>query len=453
MARLPSFADTWRASVAGVDLSPPLNVWLTRGTHAVTGVGPISTRLPALIGFSVALWTVFAVLHRRAGLTAATSGALLLFFTAGLRYAAEARAYGVMMGLAAVALYAWLEAAAGRRRFLQVPLLGVALAASLWNHYFGILVFAPVVAGEVVRLIQNRRLDAPIAAAIAAAAVAAVPLLPLVAVASQQRSTFWSGRTSHVGIADGYGFLLAPMLEPPFLAAAIVIAAFIGAAAMMHRIAPDVRRVCAHEAVALTVGLVIPLLGLVLGFVTSAVVPRYFLSAIPFIGIVLPLAIWRANTRRSPAPLVACAFLIVLTGINIADASRLRFRDPVAGRSVLLESLRSPSPTVVSSSLQFLQLWYYAPADLRGRMVYLADPSEALERSGSDTIDRGYLALSRWTAVPIETFEAFANRFPGFRVYEAGSGWLLGKLEENGAAIEEIEQEPGGRLVQVTLRR
>ncbi len=86
-------------------------------------------------------------------------------------------------------------------------------------------------------------------------------------------------------------------------------------------------------------------------------------------------------------------------------------------------------------------------------MVYLADPPEALRLSGSDTIDRGYVALSRWTSVPIEPYESFVARHTGFRVYEAGSGWLLAKLEASGAGIEEIGRDPAGKLFQVTLPR
>ena len=129
------------------------------------------------------------------------------------------------------------------------------------------------------------------------------------------------------------------------------------------------------------------------------------------------------------------------------------FRHPVADRAVLLNSLKTPVPTVVSSSLQYLQLWYYTPPELRGRLVYLADPQEALHRSGSDTIDRGYIALSRWTSVTVEPYESFVARHSSFRVYEAGSGWLLAKLEGSGAAIEEIGRDSAGRLFQVTLSR
>ena len=454
LSRLPSLADTWRASADGADLSPPLNLWLTRAAHVPGGVGLIATRFPALLGFFVAMVSVFAVLRRRAGTAAAVTGALTLFFTAGFRYAAEARGYGVMMGLCGIAFYAWTEAAAGRRRWLYVPVLGVALAASVWNHYFGVLVFVPVVVGEAVRFLQRHRLDLPVAAAIAGGVILAVPLYPLMTVAAAQRSGFWAGRATTPGIPDIYRFLLAPMLESAFLTTIAVVIAFTGLAAIRRRSMPgEGRRVPAHEAAALAAGVAIPIFGLVLSWsIAGVLVPRYLLSAIVPIGIALPLILWRVNTHRSPAEALACALLIMLAAVGFAHDPP-PFLHPVANRAVLLNSLKTPAPTVVSSSLQFLQLWYYTPPELKGRMVYLADPPEALRLSGSDTIDRGYIALARWAPVPVEPYESFVARHSTFRVYEAGSGWLLAKLEASGAVIEEIGRDSGGRLFQVTLSR
>src|SRR5215207_3751656 len=74
MSRLPTLGAMWEASAAGVDLSPPLNLWLTRIVHAAIGVGNPQTRIPAVLGFALAIAVTFAVLLRRAGATAALSG-------------------------------------------------------------------------------------------------------------------------------------------------------------------------------------------------------------------------------------------------------------------------------------------------------------------------------------------------------------------------------------------
>ena len=454
LSRLPSLADTWRAGLDGVDLSPPLNLWLTRAAHATAGEGLVATRLPPLLGFYLAIVAVFAVVKRRAGTVAAAIGVLLMFFTAGLRYAAEARGYGLMMGLSAVTLFAWMEAAAGRRRHVCLPLLGVALAASLWNHYFGVLVFVPVVAGELARVLRDRRLDLGVACAIVCALAAAVPLRPLAAIASQQGSSFWSRAITPGQIVETYHFLLAPMFERPVImiaAAGVVLALVARVTGWRRAMEPSISL---HEAVALLAGLCLPVMGFVLGrFVTGVEVPRYLLSTIPAIAMALPLLFNRISGARWPVELVVCVALAAVASFEAVRSDRPRFSNPVAERTIFNTSLRSPSPTVVSSSLRFLQLWFYSPPDLKVRMRYLVDPREALTRTGSDTIDRGYLALSRWTALPVEPYQHFADTHPAFRVYEAGSGWLLGKLEADKALIEEVAQEPGAKLYQVTLQR
>jgi hypothetical protein len=69
-----------------------------------------------------------------------------------------------------------MEASAGRRRRLYIPLLAVALAASIWNHYYGVLALAPVAGGELVRVLRRGRPDLPIWAALGTALLSAVPL-------------------------------------------------------------------------------------------------------------------------------------------------------------------------------------------------------------------------------------------------------------------------------------
>jgi hypothetical protein len=457
MSRQPSLAAMWSAAEDGVDLSPPLNAVITRGVHAVFGVGHVWTRIPPLAGFSIAVCVIFLLLYRRAGTTAALTGALLPFVTAGLRFASEARPYGLMMGLAAISLYCWMEAAAGRHRPVNLVLLAIAIAASIWNHYFGVLVIAPIVAGECVRVAATRRIDRGVAMALGAGIVAALPLYGLAAASAAQRSTFWA-RVSWSQLPDAYVFILNALWSVP--AAVIAVALALVLALWRRKIDGDVgaRTIASHEAVAIAAAIAVPLLAVLIGrFATGVFIPRYALAAVPGLSIAIALATWRLNVRRSPAELLLCVALACVVAADTRSAivrARDGVLDPLAGRTALIESLRGATPTVMSSSLQFLQFWYYLPPELKPRLHYLADPQRAFTRTGSDTIDRGYLALARWSAVAVDPFETYVQRHPGFRVYEAGSGWLIDELIERGAAVEEITHDPaGGRLFQVTLRQ
>src|SRR5262245_62003007 len=76
----------WRASLDGFDLAPPLNTILTKMAHAVWGVGPVATRLPAIAGFWSACLILFVIVRRRANVLAALSAALIPIFSGAFWY-------------------------------------------------------------------------------------------------------------------------------------------------------------------------------------------------------------------------------------------------------------------------------------------------------------------------------------------------------------------------------
>ena len=454
VSTLPSLRAMWAAALNGVDLSAPLSVWLTHGVHTVADVGPVTTRLPALCGFYIAVLAVFWLLRPRVGTAGAISGSLLLLFTAAPRYAAEARGYGLMVGLFACVLLLWMEAAGGRRRAVYVPLLSVALAASVWNHYYGVLAFAPVVAGEAARLFRRRRADVPMAAAIGAALLATIPLLPLMRVASAQRHTFWVANAPGQELLGLHQFLIQPLLDEPLLLTAIVFALVVSrlpwprhsrsAAGLQH-----------HEGVAVLVALTIPLLGFLLGrFVTGGLAPRYILSGAVAISIAVPIALTHGRRRIVLAEfllLIALAIGGLTEAISAWYPARAPMVHPVLSRPLLISSLRQPGPTVISGSLQFLPLWYYTPQPLRPKLRYLASTEQAFRWTRSDTIDRGYQALARTVSIPAVEYETFTGNQRRFRVYDSGSGWLLDALNGAGASVELEGAEPGGRLWRVRM--
>src|SRR5262249_50102785 len=122
---------------------------------------------------------------------------------------------------------AWTEAAAGRRRALNLAILGISLAAGLWNHYFAALVYAPIAVGELVRTIRSRRIGRPLWIAVALSLVAVLPLYRLLRLSASQSGSFWSRPSIH-DIPATYTFLYGSLLESPFnwaLAAILILVA------------------------------------------------------------------------------------------------------------------------------------------------------------------------------------------------------------------------------------
>jgi hypothetical protein len=457
MSSLPSAGAIWTASLDGADLSPPLNTWLTRVVHAAFGIGPIATRLPALLGFWTMALVVFQMLRRRANVTVAVVGLFLPCFTAAYRYSYEARGYGLMLGLFALSLFAWSEAARGRRRKVYLPLLAVTLAAAFWTHYYAAATLAVLATGELVRLWQSRRPDWGTWGAVGAGLIAALPLGTLAGGASRQSSTFWSVANGVSDLMATYAFLFEPLARTVFFPASIVVLICLIGTISLRRgrtTAREPRRLPAYEIAAGGMCLLIPIVDMLLGvFVTGVFVPRYALPAVVGASLAVPLLVWWMNRHASLAELVLAVAFVGAFGLSAGESllSPPVYQDPVKGRTVLLAELRSPGPTVVASSLQFLQLWYYTPSEMRGRMRYLLDPAAALRYGHSDTIDLGYAALARWTALPVEPFDQFVAVHRSFRVYVAGSGWLLDKVRDARADIQEISREQGGELLVVTL--
>src|SRR5438552_2306864 len=83
VAGLPSLPAIWRAELAGVDFFPPLNDFVTYAVHSVFDVGPIATRLPAIVSFWGMCLIVFEIVRRRAHVAAALTAFTLPYLTPG----------------------------------------------------------------------------------------------------------------------------------------------------------------------------------------------------------------------------------------------------------------------------------------------------------------------------------------------------------------------------------
>ena len=450
LARLPSISMHWSALRDGVDFAPPLNGFATRGVRHVFGIGPIAARLPAMIGFWTMAVVIFTIVRERAGGVLGFAAMSVPVFTAAYRYSYEARPYGLMMGLAALAWFAWIRAASGRRRGAFLTLLGVSLAAGLWNHYYAALVYLPIAAGELTRSIAARRIDRPLWVVVAASLIGTVPLAPLIRLSASRTSHFWVA-PSLSDVPASYAFLFRGLVDTlAWPLAGVAALAVWERFRARHTTASDMK-IPAHETVALIACLLMPVAGVLLALVaTGGFVPRYALPAVFGAAVGLPLAVDHL-ARRSRLVAIALFFVVgyVFVEANSPFARRPPVENPVSVRPLLVESLGQPGRTVISGELMFLQLWFYAAAPQRTQLVYLADPDRALRYRGSEIVDMNYLALARWTPVPVERFDAFVGTHDHFRVYASGSGWQLEGLRDLPATLDLAGSEAGGRLFNV----
>jgi hypothetical protein len=456
IAGLPSVRAIWAAERAGVDLTPPFNSILTHAVFAVAGAGRISTRLPAMMGFWVMTLASFAIVRQRSNTVAGLIAMLLPSLTGAAGYAYEARGYGVMLGLSALALFSWSEAAGGRRRGLYLPLLAFTLAAGVWTHYYAAFAIVPILAGEVIRLAQTRKPDWGVLTSLAGVGVAILPLYSIAAGAAAQSATYWR-HASLVDVWDTYVSIAGGLFSPWALAiilclGAIALACF-SRDSLNRRESPGIP---AHELVAAFATLLIPLWAVLAGvLITGVFVPRYAVSAVVGFAVLIPLVTWRVGPKDGLVDVLL--FLSVVAGFfYVARDARpgpsLAFRSPIESRPLLMSELSSSHPVVVTGIL-YLQMWYYVPPESRRWLFYVADPAAALKFAGSDTLDRGYLALRDWYPVDVQDYRTFVEAHPRFWVYAVESlTWLPTKLREDRVEVRELGRESWTTLYDVTVR-
>ena len=424
----------WRASLDGMDLSPPLNTIATRLVRAVAGEGPIASRLPPLAGFITAIAVVFLVVRRKSNVVAAVAAALMLCLTPAWKYAIEARGYGLAVGLFALALYGWTEAARGHRVTRHLTLMGVCLAAGVWTHYYFVLAFVPIVAAEATRQFLARRLQSGPWAALILAIAATLPLASLARASGSQRATFWLRQTS--GMADTYAFLVDG-LRPYSIAFALLLGLI--AIELVRRLATRQwpRRMAAADVVLCLVCLMVPAGGVILGGFTHVFMEKYVLFAAAGLAVAVPLLAWSMLPPEGFGDWAGAAIVAVLFGLlaSRAIADRHPLTNPLASRPALADMLKGSFPFAMTGGVAYLEMWYYASEETRARAVYLADPLGQRRDTGSDTADRNYLALARWSPVPAVPVSEFVKTHKRFWLYAFDSNWAEKTLRDWGATL------------------
>ena len=453
-SRLP-LTTLWTATRDGLDLAPPFNTALTHVVHSLFGAGRVLARLPPLAGFMTAFVLVAVMARRRSNAMVGISAALMLSHTGAYAFAYEARGYGVMTGCFAVALYCWSEYAAGRSGRVALAGLTFAIAAGLWTHYYFVFALGPIVCGEAARQWFRRRFERQVWVAIALAMLAATPLALLLRVSLTQAGTFWT-RLQHPGVWEVYSFLLETLAGSRFRVVAAAIAVLLVGSAVRRRFRGSERRIGAHEVVAGVACLAIPLCAIAFARTIGhdVFVPRYVVFATAALALVISLLIWRLGPPSGVVDVVMLSILLIffVRGVwRTFEPGRLVPVDRMASHAALTARAAADELTVVTGGIEFIEFWYHTPPERRARLVYVADPSGELDQTGTDTIDRGYIALARWSDVGIADAAPFLERHRDFVLYDAGAFWLQARLRGLGATFEELARDPKGTLYRVRL--
>jgi hypothetical protein len=424
-----------------ISLDPLVFHLLAHACTKLFGPTALALRLPSIFGFLLMQLCIFSATRAIAGPRAALVAMSFPALTATLFYAPEARPYGLLLGLYALAFLAWQTAARpSERRTGSLVTLAIAIALTLNTHYFGILLLIPICIAEFVRTLQRRRMDIPMIGAIAFGMAGIVFALPFQRAAGEFRKHYYNaGAISLRAISQAYRSLFINYTtQPPAIqrleAILLVIFALALVALCIRRLRTDTIALPTPELTFLLALAALPLFGVLLAmFVTHSIEVRYVLSAIIAIAIFFAIAVEPWLRQRSSS-----ASLVVIIALAIVFAGVLRVRDEQAKSTqelallVLPPALKTRLLSLPDSHLYIQDIGhfevasYYEPdPEIRSRMTLLYSHADELRYDRHDTASLTAEHMQHFTGFDIVPY-AQLKATPGEHMlvlYHSGWDW------------------------------
>ena len=303
-------------SVSRSENSPPLWYLLAWADSRVLGTGEVALRLPSALAGIATVPVAWGIGRKLAGRRAALVCAALVAVNPLLVwYSQEARAYGLFVLTAALAMLCFLRALAepsGR----TMALFALTGALALLSHYFAVFLLIPMALWLLAER-ATRRLALP---ALAAIGVVGLALLPLIS-AQGGHGTQWIGRwalSSRLQAIPQYyltGYMGSPLGHGIELLVALPILAAVGWGLWQARAVSPHARQAKGALIALSIaacGVLIPIVLALLG--ADYLAPRNLVaSMVSVTALIAVLATWpRTGTiGLALAALIGLAFLAV----------------------------------------------------------------------------------------------------------------------------------------------
>jgi hypothetical protein len=438
VASLPSFDAIWKTLAAHAESSPPLFHLITKLSGATLGSTSLGLRFPAMAGYLTMMLCIYFIVRRYTGPLYALIAALSSYLTKAPSYATQARPYGLVLGLSCLALLCWHLVSRHRTRKLALLGLCLSLATAFSVHYYAALSLAAVGFGELVRTWHTRRIDWPVWGALGLATAPLPFLLPLM------RSN-WVLREGYFGTAtlshflEGTTDIYLPLGGVTWLSFALLAGAcaFVFSQRQSQPATDTFEVPPVHELAAWLALLLAPVEAFVAGrLVTGIFVVRY--AIVTFIGfsILLSLCLHRLFRGSRAAAIAVLLFLILCFGGG--SVYRSQIKDPSSSLTPWLQtSAVSRLPIVIGNPMTYLPLARYAGKNLADRVVYIADPKQALRYTGVTSFDYNLAGLRGQAPLNLPTYREFTDSHQQFLVlWEASSSdWITPKLLDTGVEL------------------
>jgi hypothetical protein len=464
LCRLPTFHATWAAVLNGTDLNPPLFYLVTRWAQHWTGEGLIATRLPAIIGFWIFGACLYFFVAPRLGRICGMIAALAPWFTYAEYYAYEARPHGAVLAWCGLMLVCWQhsrDTAQAQRRRSHLWLAGLFLCflAALLTHVYAILLSVPFLLVECDHFLRRRRVHPWTCVAL---------LLPPCMVASlylRMSRIYSTGIPSgglHVHPYEIVQHFIITMFGPSLVLLIVLLAFLAWRNRQGDPFSSPAASFTREELIAAFGLLLLPILGVVAAKLTHGpYFDRYFLAATAGYAMLLAQIVATSGTRSLVARgLLAVMLLFLVCDALIAGYCHLRHADldqigpgnlivfapdparPFARNDSMLQDT-SQLDILVTGHPDYLFLEYYAPPELRRRMIFAAPDS-------TEPFLLSYRLLSHWTGIGLRTttFDDYLAAHRDFLVYANKADCLncTDKIIHHGFTLRSVKLDIDGRL-------
>jgi hypothetical protein len=420
----PGWHEIINAISTGADQHPPSFYYLTHIFFDAFRMSHITVRLPEILAYWLMCVLLYLLIRHLLGNTWGILGMLLpLSFEGMYYYASEARGYALLLAFSALALLSWIRVAEGFRRRLFLPLLAFGLAAAVASHYYGVLMALALGLAEVFRTYQRRKVDLPVWIAFAATLVPLIAFFPVIRSSQQYVGHFWA-RPQWRRV-----FVFFPTMLGSFLNVLIGASAF--AVWLKSRQPREADTANSHRlptwiVIAVVNVSLIPCFAIVMAkTVTHGYTDRYAIPGTIGACILCTYLLYRLSDARGLLAPVCIVLSLVTYSLNAYSYAYSAWGASSDLRDIryYLDHQASTGPVVVAEITVFHRLSFYAPAQLRRRLVYVADPDSSVKYLHQDTVDRGLLALRPWFPLNVVPARQYVEAHPSFWVY----GYVVGE--------------------------
>ena len=444
IASVPELRSILEILKARIDHHPPEFFLLTRAA-ALLPVSPhISFRLPEMAGVWLACVCVFLFIRNRTNAVYGAAAALLVVVLEKFDYAIEARPYGLILGFSALALLAWQQAGSGERHRAWCFLLAVATGAAVSSHYYSVLVFTALIAGEAARSLERRKVDFLIWLALLTGAAVAALHLPLVvnSVSGFARKN-WANPYAAASI-DIYRSLIVEISGPLVvcLIAAILCIAIGTRSWPASRTLPGLPP---GDAAAACIMLLQPVIGhAVAVLVTNKIYYSYVIGVVIGFAIVAVLVAYYASSGSTVFGTVLLVVLAAACAVQVYSLPRVFIKPLPSG---ILSTDRT-LPLVIDDPLRALKQWHYEQSEIKGRLRYLVDRESSLRFGAVPSGGTGLITLREYVALPVDTLQNFQAHHKRFFLFtnQSDRGWVLQKYVADGAVVRLLWAEGKERI-------